>query len=61
MPYHGVMGKLISLSLTVILLGCNPSPPPVDPQAGIRLGILFCVGLRSLRPFFFSLVAAIPR
>jgi predicted methyltransferase len=38
MPYHGVMGKLISLSLTVILLGCNPSPPPVDPQAGTQAG-----------------------
>lgn len=32
------MGRLIALSLTLILLGCNPSPPPVEPQAGTPEG-----------------------
>ena len=30
------MGRLFALSLALVLLGCNPSPPPVEPQAGAQ-------------------------
>jgi predicted methyltransferase len=32
------MGRLFVVSLALILLGCNPSPPPVEPQSEAQEG-----------------------
>lgn len=32
------MGRLFALSLALVLLGCNPSPPPVEPQTEAQEG-----------------------
>lgn len=32
------MGRLIALSMALVLLGCNPSPPPVEPQSEAQEG-----------------------
>lgn len=32
------MGRLLAVSLALVLLGCNPSPPPVEPQTEAQEG-----------------------